>query len=127
MNYRIALVGAIIFSSSVSVHAQSQWYQWPFGGWEQPQYQRSEPRRERRSYTRHYHHSESKRHDADDSRSKPRPQPQPKPKVEYRTRTVVKTWNDMSQDKARDWIREEVQGFCGKFPKDVACQRPKEE
>jgi len=55
----------------------------------------------------------SERHDA------VKREPPPKPKIIYRE----KTWQSMSQDDARNWIKEQAQTFCGKYPKDEACQK----
>jgi hypothetical protein len=33
----------------------------------------------------------------------------------------------MSQDQARDWLKQQVQSFCGKYPKDQNCYWPKKE
>jgi hypothetical protein len=32
----------------------------------------------------------------------------------------------MNQDDARDWIKEQASSFCGRYPKDEACQLKKE-
>jgi hypothetical protein len=51
-----------------------------------------------------------------------------KPSIVYRTRTVTvvkrDTWRGMSQDRAREWLRDQAEEFCRKFPSDMACQRP---
>jgi hypothetical protein len=48
------------------------------------------------------------------------------PKPTIRTVTVYKqarTWQNMNQDDAREWIKDQAQSFCGRYPKDEACQK----
>jgi hypothetical protein len=106
---KIVLVVAIVF---VSMPAYAQWwpmppfYQQP--SYEQPRQHVSEPRQSKHSKQPIEHH-----------RSEP---------VHYRTTVKIvhreATWRDLSQDRARDWIKGQVQSFCGRYPKDEACQKP---
>jgi hypothetical protein len=37
---------------------------------------------------------------------------------------VKSPWHDMSQDQAREWLKQQVQSFCSKYPKDQNCYWP---
>lgn len=104
----------VVFALATPVHGQGC-PPWMFGCYEQqPQYQ-TEPRRQhtRRSIV-HEHRSEHR---------EPR-HSEPITHIITKTRVVHQgTWQDMSQDKAREWIKGQAQEFCGKYPKDEACTR----
>jgi hypothetical protein len=91
-------------------YAQPYWPQWT--QFEQPAVRHHQPRREqpRREHTRHERKAEVRR---------------PVPIV--KTRTVMvhheKSWRDFDQDGAREWITQQAQGFCGKYPSDQACHK----
>jgi hypothetical protein len=119
---------AITIVMVTPVYAQQQWCPpWMWGCYQQ-QYQdpyqaprRSEHRTHRSvtHYPKHTEHHDPKPSHNDDLKSKPVP-------VHTRTVTVtrpVKTWKDMNQDDAREFIKEQAQSFCGKYPKDEACVR----
>jgi hypothetical protein len=66
---------------------------------------------------------------------RPRPERRPvkvKPQIVYRTRTVTvvkrdtarETWRGLSQDRAREWLKDQAEEFCRKYANDAACQRP---
>lgn len=99
----------VVFALATPVHGQGC-LPWMWGGcYEQPQYQ-TEPRRQhtRRSVV---HERREPRHS--------------EPTIRTITKTRVirqeSTWRGMSQDDARNWIKEQAQGFCGEYPKDEAC------
>ncbi len=55
--------------------------------------------------------------------------PRAKPEIRYQTKvvTVRETWRGMSQDRAREWLRDQTQEFCRKYTDDAVCQRPAKE
>jgi uncharacterized protein with NAD-binding domain and iron-sulfur cluster len=95
---------AVALVCVLAAPAQAQYQPWPYyPAWpqvEQPRQQQS-PRSERRKA---------------------------KSQIVYRTRTVTvvkrDTWRGMSQDSAREWLKDQAGEFCRKYPSDEACQRP---
>ena len=55
---------------------------------------------------------------------KPQSKAPQKVKIVYRDRS----WQNLSEDDAREWIKGQAQTFCGRYPKDIACpQQEKKE
>jgi len=76
---------------------------------------------------RRYHREQSSRR----ATRKERTRPQERANRDERTKRAklrsTSTWRDMSQDRAREWLKEQVGSFCGKYPKDQSCYWPKKE
>jgi len=50
-----------------------------------------------------------------------------RPVVRQVVRYREPSWRSMSQDKAREWIKDQAKAFCRKYPKDEACQKSEPE
>jgi hypothetical protein len=105
----------------ISAPACAQWQYaqpWPQPYWpqfDQPAVRHHQPRREQSRLEPHKRKAEVH-------------QPvvhRPEPIVKTRTVTVrhEKSWRDFDQDGAREWITQQAQGFCGKYPTDQACHK----
>lgn len=97
---KCAFVALLVCVSVLPAQAQYQWPYQPWPGFDQPRPQ---------------------------SRARPRA----KPEIRYHTKTVTvvkrETWRGMSQDRAREWLRDQTQEFCRKYTDDAVCQRPAKE
>jgi hypothetical protein len=116
---KILLASLALLTTPAQAQYYPQYQSWCFD-WscQQPQQKRSE--------TRHHSRHTERRHT-----EKPVVHHTEKPKPEVRTRVVTvtrpavvhpaATWRSMNQDEAREWIKEQAQSFCGRYPKDEAC------
>jgi hypothetical protein len=48
------------------------------------------------------------------------------PKAQHRVRIVrvvraQPAWRDLPQDRAREWLKGQIEAFCGRYPKDESC------
>jgi hypothetical protein len=99
---KCAFAALLVCVSAFPARAQYQWPYQPWPGFEQP---RPQPRQH--------------------------PRLRAKPEIRYQTKTVTvvkrESWRGMSQDRAREWLRDQTQEFCRKYTDDAVCQRPAKE
>lgn len=102
----------IVFTLATPVHGQGWgWWDQPY----QPSYQ--QPRYQTDSGSQRHHTRRVVHHEHHQERREPVVHTVTKTKVIYQDNT----WKNLSQDRAREWIKEQAQSFCGKYPKDEAC------
>ena len=123
------MVGAITILAPSSVQAQWIYTYPPQQPWVTPEpFQPYQPRSERRHSRRHYsRHTErhTEKH-TEQPIKHVRIVPTEKPTVHTVTVVKEKTWQGMSQDDAREWIKNQAVTFCEKYKDDKACQQKKE-
>jgi hypothetical protein len=95
---------AAVLVCVLAAPAQAQYQSWPYyPAWPQVEQPRHQPRPQRRRV-------------------------KVQPSIVYRTKTVTvvkrDTWRGLSQDRAREWLKDQAEEFCRKYPSDMACQRP---
>jgi hypothetical protein len=133
---RASLVGAITILAPSSVQAQWVYTYAPQQPWVRlDPFQPYQPRSERqpsRHYSRHTERRTERRTERHTEKHTEQPikhvriVPTEKPTVHTVTVVKEKTWQGMSQDDAREWIKNQAVTFCEKYKDDKACQQKKE-